>query len=131
MTNNLEKWQSLLNQLNVVNEPGAYGLDTVTQEQLKIFENFANIVLPQAYKEFCQIFGSGRFGYTEFFIDYPDPEDMEGHLISNSEINYACKCGWKGEKIVEDILDRGYLFGGGAFYVSFVFDLTTYSEQDL
>jgi hypothetical protein len=56
----LEKWQFLLNQLEIIQTP--YGEEFWSLEQLNQFEAENNIIFPTGYKEFCQIFGTGVFG---------------------------------------------------------------------
>lgn len=115
-------------------------LPTLTEDQLQKFESQADLILPQGYREFCQIFGSGQFGWDGFFIDSPDIDEIEKQLGSDRCIFEACKGNleaYKGNYYssqsneIDELLDNAYLFGGGSGLIAFVFDLRTYNEQDL
>ena len=47
-----ERWQSLLNQLEIIETP--YGSEFWSQDELDVFENEMRIIFPIGYKEFCQ-----------------------------------------------------------------------------
>ncbi|WP_445632126.1 SMI1/KNR4 family protein [Nostoc sp. DSM 114167] len=105
-------------------------LSTLNEITLKNFESQAGFALPQEYKNFCQVFGSGEFGFNQFFIEVPNCEDIEGGLTSNEIILESCKDSFSWSLKVQELLDNAYLFGGGNNFLSFIFDLRTYSEQD-
>jgi SMI1 / KNR4 family (SUKH-1) len=138
---NLDKWTSLIQQVNVVFDVSDHLL-TLSENQLHEFESYSKIKLPLGYKEFCQIFGSGSFSCTFFSISTPGSQDFEETLISNSEIifsyksSYALRHGYDysdPDSIPENIrtlLDSFYIFGYGEGGVCFAFDLRTYSDID-
>lgn len=52
-----EKWQKLIERLEITTDEG--GAEVLDAESLESFENKYNIKLPNDYKEFCQILGTG------------------------------------------------------------------------
>lgn len=128
-TEDLEKWKLLLAQVEVI-LAWTTGLSTLNSAQLLDFEFSAKVILPKGYKNFCQVFGDGKFGVNMLFIEIPDIENVEGQLTSNKIILDSCKDSFSWSIEVQELLDSAYLFGGGDNFVSLIFDLRTYSEQD-
>lgn len=122
-------WKLLLSELEVVLECST-GLSTLNEQQLERFELQTQLILPQEYKEFCQIIGTGRFGRNMFYIECPDPENYQEQLESNEIILDACKSGFSWSDDIRKLLDSSYLFGGGDSHLLFVFDLRTYIEEN-
>lgn len=56
----MQEWNRLFQELNFT-QP-IYRREIVSKKELIEFEISTDIVLPSAYKNFCQVFGSGRFG---------------------------------------------------------------------
>jgi len=134
---NLDKYRNLLNQLDLNLEcfllsELVYPNDSFILNELQLidFENTACFKLPQEFKEYCQVFGSGRFGSDGFAIYCPDIENIEGHLGSNENILEACQHSFKWSVKELELLNNAYRFGSGECYVSFIFDLRSYSEED-
>ncbi|MBE9115902.1 SMI1/KNR4 family protein [Lusitaniella coriacea LEGE 07157] len=165
--NNLEKWGNLLSELDLSLEAfGVFlqyperlssfneelftdfasqeGFDfpqgclsTLSEEELDLFESKTGLVLPQEYREYCQVFGSGGFGLNEFAIDCPSIQYLEETLDSHKGIleAHVPRIFKEGHFIVEpceatELLQNAYLIGFGVEDQLFVFDLRTYSEQD-
>ncbi len=128
--NSIEKWLLLLNQVEVFLHDTS-GLCILNQTQIENFESEAGLILPEEYKNFCQIFGSGEFGFNLFNINIPDCEDVEGRLASDKMIliDY-CKNNCSLSDEVIELLDNAYLFGARHNFISFFFDLRSYNEQD-
>lgn len=106
-------------------------LSTLNELQLKQFESKISIILPQEYKEFCQVFGAGCFGHDGIDIDCPNLENIEAELDNNLDIpqNWKETCqGWSNE--AEQLLDKAYMFGSGGGDTIFVFDLRSYKKED-
>jgi hypothetical protein len=83
-------------------------LPTLTEAQLKDFESSIGLILPQGYREFCQVLGAGKFGLARsFFIDSPELDNIEAQLGSNQCILEACgdrrHSSWSKE--IEELLD--------------------------
>lgn len=165
--NNLEKWKNLLLKLDVSLEGFGISLQypeplssldeelftdfasqagfdfpqgclsNLSEEELNLFESKTRLVLPQEYREYCQVFGSGRFGLNDFYIDCPSLQYLEKRLGSNQCILEAHipRIVKKGHTVVKpceatELLKNAYLIGSGIEDQLFVFDLRTYSEQD-
>lgn len=123
----LEKWRLLFS--NLVIAPGR-NLKTVTEAELKSFEEESGIVFPVQFKEYCQVLGHGMFGYNEFMIYVPILEDWSSHLFAKQGELEACQDLYPWSQDCLDILDNGYLFGGAAGCAHFVFDLRTYDNSN-
>lgn len=134
---NIDKYKNLLHQLDLELECFSVG-DLVYPDdsfilnelQLINFENTAGFKLPQEFKEYCQVFGSGRFGLHGFVIDCPNFDDIEGHLGSNESMLASCQYSFKWSIKELELLKNAYMFGRGNCDVSFIFDLRSYSEED-
>ena len=127
----IEQWQSLLNEIEIIQTP--YGSEFWSLDQLNQFEKENNMVFPIGYKEFCQVFGTGCFGdfigifcpNIEFsnlcletvkndLIKYPDPEH-ERMMSRKSLIN---------------LLNSGFVFGREPSSISIFWDLNSYNDSD-
>lgn len=65
------KWLALLKQLEIIKPIPGFCEEKWTEEELLAFESETNIILPDEYKSFCQIFGSGSFGnYIDIYCPY-------------------------------------------------------------
>jgi hypothetical protein len=127
----LEKWQSLLNQLEIIQTP--YGEEFWSLEELNKFEDERGIILPVGYKEYCQVFGSGGFG--DFVGIYcPNLEfsnallpSIKNEIITSSDPQY--------EKMMDkesliNLLDNGFVFGREPCGIAIFWDLRSYDESD-
>ncbi len=126
----LIKWEKLLFQLEIILEC-THDLSTLTENQLNYFESQTQLILPEEYKNYCQIIGSGRFSRSQFSIDCPDVNSIQETLTSNEIIleAYTSRHSWS--LTILQLLDSAYLFGGGLdFKELLIFDLRTYREID-
>ncbi|MGD2180451.1 SMI1/KNR4 family protein [Lusitaniella coriacea] len=165
--NNLEKWGNLLSELDLSLEAFGISLQyperlsslneelftdfasqagfdfpqgclsNLSEEELDLFELKTGFVLPQEYREYCQVFGAGKFGLNRFAINCPSLQNLEKRLDSNKGILEAhipriSKGGHTVFQLCEatELLQNAYLIGWGVEDQLFVFDLRTYSEQD-
>lgn len=127
----IEQWQSLLDQLEIIQSP--YGSEFWTLEQLSQFESDNDIIFPTGYKEFCQVFGTGCFGdFISIFcpsiyfsticleaikseiVDFPNPEHEK--MMSRESL--------------QDLINSGFVFGREPSAISVFWDLRTYSKLD-
>ena len=127
----IEKWQSLLNQLEIIETP--YGSEFWSQDELDAFENEMHIIFPIGYKEFCQVFGTGCFGdfisiscpnlkfsnicleaIKSDIIGFPDPE-QEKMMDRESLLS---------------LLDSAFVFASESCGISIFWDLRSYNELD-
>ena len=116
---NLEKWKLLLCEVDIIMTYQEC-LSTLNQKQIENFESITNLVLPQEYKEFCQVFGSGEFGFNMFFIEIPYRENILEEVRSNEIILDSCKYSYTWSIDIQELLDNAYLFGGGINCTSFI-----------
>ncbi|MEM6614346.1 MAG: SMI1/KNR4 family protein [Cyanobacteria bacterium P01_C01_bin.72] len=129
MEDNLQKWFTLLEQVEVVHRRDPK-MHTITLEQIEQFESQSGFILPQEYKEYCQVFGSGIFGITLLRVYCPDHLNVEEHLISLQDAINACVDFSDYTEEEKQIFESAYVFGYGADYTLFIFDSKTYSSED-
>jgi hypothetical protein len=133
-THALEKWRTLIAQLELVSAGQRDNLVPFNEDQLLMAETRIDHPLPQEYKEYCQVFGSGRFGPHRFLIRTPPLEPIDPRA---DRINDALKCSYRTyaeEELsseTEALLDAAFEFGSGEdCFLIFFFDLRSYRESD-
>jgi SMI1 / KNR4 family (SUKH-1) len=135
--NNLDKWRSLLSELEVFDFDATNPMVTMSEENVLWVEKQSGITLPQGYKEYCQVFGSGTFGGTELRIQIPMDDPCDERENINLLRNYPVKEFYEIEHgnlpaEIDNLFNHGYQFGGTTMFYGFLFfDLRTYSCQDL
>ncbi|MEM6426198.1 MAG: hypothetical protein AAF728_13720, partial [Cyanobacteria bacterium P01_D01_bin.128] len=58
----MERWEALLENLNIIAEYSS-GSEKWTVEDFQLLEQEHDLLLPEEYKKYCQIIGSGVFKY--------------------------------------------------------------------
>jgi hypothetical protein len=138
--NNLDQWKSLLSELEVVHSDATNPMLTMSEERILEAEQKSGITLPQAYKEYCQVFGSGAFGGSELRILTPeyafrnsDYEDINFNYLTNFPVKYFYESEYGSIPAeIDELFNHGYLFGFPVMFSGYLFfDLSTYSNQDL
>ena len=127
----IERWQSLLNQLEIIQSP--YGSEFWSLEELNKFENETGITFPIGYKEYCQVFGSGGFG--DFVGIYCPRIDFSNNLLASIKdeiINFPDP---QHEKMMSKeslitLLDSGFVFASESCGISIFWNLNSYDELD-
>ncbi len=125
------KWQSLFNQLEIIQSP--YGLELWSLDQLNQFETEYNIVFPKGYKEFCQIFGTGCFGdFISIFCPNIDFSNICLEAIKNDIIEFPDP---EHERMMSresllNLLDSSFVFGREPSAISIFWDFRTYNQSD-
>jgi hypothetical protein len=125
----MENWQQLLKKTDVEGTP-----NIMTVSDLLTFETENNLVLPEDYKDFCQVFGSGLFG-NEIRIQCP-PKTEESPNIFAMLISYLDELKLLNEfsdaksKQIFQILNNGLLIGDTFNGELFMFDLSSSSKED-
>lgn len=130
-------WQELLEQTQVLGEEG---LQTVSELEISSFENSHRVKLPEDYKDFCKVFGTGTFGATLSLYclpyDQTDVGDLKRELEDNkdlegSELSYRLR---DGESLpvneISRILNYAFVFGHTSGGEIVIFDLQSYSATD-
>lgn len=134
MTNNrLEKWRSLISNLEIIpanNPGGALQMSTLSKVELTRIEGESALVFPDEYKAYCQVFGDGIFGWSEFHLSPPYPFKFDRYLLSKKIELEACQHLYPWSCSCLELLDNAYGFGCGEGDVHFVFDLRTYNSAD-
>ncbi|HEV7890987.1 MAG TPA: SMI1/KNR4 family protein [Pyrinomonadaceae bacterium] len=138
----MENWRALFATLEVNGEAKSLCGD----EELRRFEEKARITLPDDFKEYCRVFGSGAHG-REFFIYCPCPSGAGGDLLSfgldrleayrgavSYEINHFLEghpaADYDKVRWLEKILSNAFPFATNGFAEIFVWHLDSYSETD-
>jgi hypothetical protein len=130
----LTKWRLLLSNLDVVSPnyyPGrTVSLSTLSSAELSRIEDENDLIFPDEYKAYCQVFGDGIFDSTEFQISPPHPLNFDRYLISKKIELEACQDSYPWSDNCLDLLGNAYALGYGAGDVQFMFDLRTYNNVD-
>lgn len=125
-----QQWHNLLGQLDVLE----YGREILSSNKIIEFENSTKILLPQSYKEFCEVFGTGLFGNFVGIVS-PSLDFFEyGKTIIfriNEEVEMFPSKDREWDRGVKSILDSAFIFGGNSVweYIAF-WDLRTYQKSD-
>lgn len=126
----IKKWQNLYKQLEIFNFEKKSNLEA---DLIKI-ETQTGINLPDEYKNFLLVFGTGRFGnYVGLTI--PDTERSKELMGYNLEkLDYESQFWPEHEtskaKELRGIFNSALLFGATPFEQELVWDLRTYSKTD-
>lgn len=134
----MQQWIELLSTLTLYE---GQEQDLRTDEQLHAFEESRGIILPNEYKGFCKVFGSGVFGYfltiycpevEQIDIEYLKEELNDSKDIEGSEFAYRLRHGETVSDInlIQEILDSAFIFGFTSGGELIFWDLRTYSKAD-
>jgi hypothetical protein len=137
----MNKWSLLLRQIKFGNDKHEYDISnsasylrTVELEYLNEFEQKNGITLPQEYKIFCQVFGTGAFGCSGFCIYTPDLEEnikcVRTEMIDSYHDMYTNQR-YDISDEARHTIENSYRFGVGQGYIEFIFDLKSYNDLDL
>ena len=127
----METWLNLLAQIEIIELPS--GSDIWTQEELSQFEKETDIILPQNYKEYCQVFGSGQFGdYMTIYAPYPylssmSLENIKEEIVEFPEPQHGKKMNVES---LNELLNSAFVFGTNSICDIAFWDLRTYSDSD-
>ena len=127
----METWLNLLAQIEIIELPS--GSDIWTQEELSQFEKETDIILPQNYKEYCQVFGSGQFGdYMTIYAPYPHLSSMSLENIKEDIAEFPDPEHGKMMNVesLKQLLNCAFVFGGNPMSDTVFWDLRTYSDSD-
>lgn len=125
----LQKWRNLLSSIEIVSG----NLQRVlSQEELEAYEVERGIVLPEAYKDYCQVFGEGIFGdairiYCPSNYFYDSSRSLIESLMEdlNTFLDNSERKNWL-EKLLKSALIFGDDFGANVA----LWDLKSYKEID-
>lgn len=125
----MQQWQNFLSQLQLINS----GCEITDLADLLRFEIHHNIILPQEYKEYCQVFGTGRLGYgmhiytlTPYLVKHS--EETLATLIEDLELfpsNDVVR-----DQSLKNLLQAGFVFADDSGAHVALWDLRTYRNED-
>lgn len=138
----MEKWKALFESLEVNGE----ATHLRDEEAFRLFEEKAGMALPEGFREYCQVFGSGAHS-REFFIFCPCSPGEKGDLLSfglrslesyKAEVVYEINHSLAGHpasdydkmRWLEGLLENAFPFATDGFAEVFVWDLNSYSRAD-
>jgi hypothetical protein len=128
----LSEWNQLLEQIKIDGSVWTCS----SESDLRNFETRTGIVLPTAYKEFCQVFGSGEFDLLFIYAIAADDPPMEIHTEDNLEclmmqdpFDYDEALRRNLERL-KALVSHSLLFGANGDGSIFFWDLETYSSDD-
>jgi hypothetical protein len=126
-------WQDLIQDLNLkfIGDESRRGI--CTDEQLSAFEQERSIILPNDYKEFCKIFGTGSVGdWLLIFCPGYDRliSGQEDLLLTSNYIRRSPSDALDVDQQKIGLLENGFVFGDDSGSRLLVWDLRSYSEQD-
>jgi SMI1 / KNR4 family (SUKH-1) len=135
----IKKWEALLATLTVIQQSSLI----CSEAEIEQVEKELGFKFPTGYKEYCHIFGSGSLGQGDapaFFRVYcPCPSissvdiRQTGHDLIGLKLDFNASEPLEDEdkaKVIHRLLENGYAFGGTDIADSFIWDLTTYREED-
>lgn len=127
----LQKWQALLMQLEAEERLGCIGQDIRTEAELQRFETETSIVLPDGYKEFCQVFGTVIFGdyVTVFCPDISYSVSKINSLKFGLELQVSNEVALD-EEAITNLLNSSFVFGDTQKGDYILWGLKTYSDLD-
>ena len=129
----IEKWQNLLNELEIVGSPGV--ISPLSQEEIEALELESKIILPIGYKEFGKVWGAGEIAeymrihfsrelLFEVSIDCIKSQlsyinthsELEGDILDIESLNR--------------LIDSALIFGDTGCAEVVFWDLRTYNKVD-
>jgi hypothetical protein len=125
----LEYWGRLIDTIEVINSPL---IEIMTSEEILAFEQTHNLLLPQDYKDFCQILGTGQankylniYSPTDSLIKHQQLIHLTIRHISKFPSNNVQQ-----DLLKIDLLKNSFMFGDDSCSCMYMWDLRTYSNLD-
>jgi len=136
----VERWRVLLRSCKVEGTDSSFN----TRQDVDLLEGEMGIKLPNAYKEFCEVFGSGLFGgFIAIFCpnsvgSMVDVRNQAGTLgaLREQMILEENQGGvaWDDETVTKDkaklVLANAFVFGSNPNAHAFLWDLQSYRESE-
>lgn len=130
----VKKWQEILAKLDVIEGE----LDLCDEECFSVFEAENGFLLPSAYREFCQILGSGVVGdYVRIYCPNTKYSDKKKEFIreqiefQESELkSLSLQIRFEDLEIFKEMINSAFIFGDTIFGQYFLWDMRTYSVLD-
>jgi hypothetical protein len=125
----MQQWQDFLSQLEIIDSV----CETCSPADLLRFELYHNIILPQEYKEYCQILGTGLLGYgmhiyalTPGLLEYS--ETTLASLIENLELFPSDDIAR--DQRLKNLFQSSFVFADDSGAHIALWDLKTYRDAD-
>jgi SMI1 / KNR4 family (SUKH-1) len=126
-------WQDLIQDLNLKFTGDESGRFICTDEQMLTFEQEQNIILPDDYKEFCKIFGSGSVGDLLLIFCPGHPSILTSQEGLSTTADYIRRFPSDDPNVdfqKIEVLENSFTFGDDSGSQFLLWDLRTYSEKD-
>lgn len=127
----LEKWQALIAQLEV--HESSNNQEIWIPEDFQAFEAETGIILPDSYRGFCQVFGTGLLGdYMRIYCPNTYLSNVTIEAIKNEISQFLDPMYSKVMDVrsISKLLDSAFVFGDNASADVVFWDLRTYRESD-
>ncbi len=138
----MENWNALFNSLEISGDSNFVCED----KDIDLFEKKTEFALPNNFKEYCKVFGSGVHS-REFSIYCPCEDGGKWDLLTYGtwqltalkdavefEINHSLKgfpaANYDKMRWLEDLLNHSFPFASNGFAESFIWDFNSYRESD-
>ena len=126
----LEDWYQLASSIEIIDEPS--GIELLTLEEALAFEKKHGFLLPQDYKEFCQVFGTGRAAKCVNLYCATDTLILQQELLylTIKNISDFPSSSVQEDFLKVDLIQNSFYFGDDSGSCIFMWDLRTYSNLD-
>lgn len=137
MTN---KWQTLFEEIEIIENQ--LGSEIWGKDEINTFEKNTGRILPNDYKMFCQIWGTGKFGnYMNIYCPSTafsqvhleaiklDINAIKDNIESYSYIKYSKKGNVKFD-VIEELINSSFVFGDNVNSDVVFWDLRTFKVRD-
>jgi hypothetical protein len=125
----LKDWQNLISSINLIGD--SFG-ELVNPSEFENFENQFDMIFPDEYKDFCQLFGTGAFqrAFTLYSPSEYLSEQQELLTLTIEDITRFPSNSPEEDLRKVNLLENAFIFGcDGGSYI-FVWDLRTYMDMD-
>jgi SMI1 / KNR4 family (SUKH-1) len=125
----LEHWHQLISSIEVIDSPL---MELMTSEEILTFEQSHNLLLPQDYKDFCQVLGTGQ---ANKYLNIYSPTDslirqQELIRLTMQHVSNFPSSSIQQDLLKTNLLANSFMFGDDSCGCMYMWDLRTYSDLD-